>query len=188
MTLVVYVVVTLVVTASLFLGVRYFVRAHARYRTSRLIICPDNGEAAMVEVDARHVALTSAFGQPDIRLKNCWRWPLHQSCGQECLAQLDLAPEQCLVSGVLMRWYEFRSCFFCGRQFEQIHLLDHKPALRSPGGNLLEWREVGISDLQTVLSTHNPVCWDCYIAQSFRQEHPELVVYRPWREGIPRSA
>jgi hypothetical protein len=29
-----------------------------------------------------------------------------------------------------------------------------------------------------------PVCWGCYVAQSFRREHPELVVYRPWRDGV----
>jgi hypothetical protein len=39
-----------------------------------------------------------------------------------------------------------------------------------------------------VLETHLPVCWDCYIAQSFVREHPDLVVYRPWRNGIPGDA
>src|ERR1700730_1975153 len=52
MTLVVYVVVTALVATGLFFGIRYFVRAYVRYRDSRLIICPENGEAAMVEVDA----------------------------------------------------------------------------------------------------------------------------------------
>ena len=97
MTLVVYVVVTALVATGLFFGIRYFVRAYIRYRDSRLIICPDNGEAAIVEVDAVHAALTSALGQPDIRLQNCWRWPIHQACGQECLVQLDVAPAR--VSG-----------------------------------------------------------------------------------------
>lgn len=179
MTLVMYVVATILVATSLFLGIRYFVRAYIRHRDSRMIICPQNGEAAIVEVDAVHAALTSALGQPDIRLQNCWRWPIHQACGQECLLQLDVAPPECLVRGVLMRWYESKSCMYCRKTFEQIHLFDHKPALQSPEGDLLEWGELAVQDFQTVLNNYKPVCWDCYIAQSFVREHPDLVVYRP---------
>lgn len=179
MTLVVYVVVTLLLATGLFLGIRYFVRAYIRYRDSRLIICPQNGEAAIVEVDALHAALTSPLGQPDIRLQNCGRWPIYQACGQECLLQPDVAPPDCLVRSVLMRWYEFKSCIYCGKPFEQVYLTDHKPALQSPDGQLLLWGELAVKDFQTVLHDYKPVCWDCYIAQSFVRDHPELVVYRP---------
>lgn len=187
MTLVVYVVLTILVTTSLFLGIRYFVRAYYRYRDSRLIICPQNGEAAIVEVDAVHAALTSPFGQPDIRLQNCWRWPIHQACGQECLLQLDVAPPDCLVRSVLMRWYEFKTCIYCNKPFEQIHLLDHKPALQSPDGKLLAWSELMADEFETVLDTYKPVCWDCYIAQSFVRDHPDLVVFRPSPAEIQQS-
>lgn len=187
MTLVVYAVVTALVATGLFLGVRYFVRAYFRYRDSRLIICPGNNEAAIVEVDAVHAALTSALGQPNIRLQTCWRWPLHQDCGQECLLQLDVAPPECLVRSVLMRWYESRSCIYCGQIFGQIPLLDHKPALQSLDGKLVDWNEVAVKDLQAGLKNYQPVCWDCFIAQSFVRDHPELVVYRPWNSGIHRS-
>jgi hypothetical protein len=179
MTLVVYVVVSAVVATSLFFGIRYFVRAYIRYRGSRLIVCPENGEGAMVEVDAVHAALTSPLGQPDIRLQNCWRWPIHQACGQECLIQLDVASPDCLLRGVLRRWYESKCCQFCGKTFEQIHLLDHEPALLSPSGELLKWADL-TTDFQTVQDAYKPVCWDCYIAQSFFREHPELVTYRPF--------
>ncbi len=187
MTLVMYVVVTALVATGLLFGIRYFVRAYIRYRDSRMIICPENRQAAIVEVDAMHAALTSALGQPDIRLQNCERWPLYETCGQECLIQLDVAPAECLVRGVLMRWYQSKSCLYCGKTFEQIQLLDHKPALQSPEGKLVEWSEVAIKDLQVVLKDYKPVCWDCYIAQSFIRDHPEAVVYRPWQTGIHRA-
>jgi hypothetical protein len=58
MTPVVFAVVTALVAPGLFFGIRYFVRAYIRYRDSRLIICPDNGAAAIVEVDAAHAPLT----------------------------------------------------------------------------------------------------------------------------------
>lgn len=187
MTIVVYVVVAALVATSLFLGIRYFVRAYVRYRDSRLIICPQTGAAAIVEVDAVHAALTSALGQPDIRLQSCGRWPIYQACGQECLTQLDVAPPECLVRGVLMRWYEFKACICCDKPFGKIHLLDHKPALLSPEGKLVDWSEVVMKDLQIVLNDHKPVCWDCNIAQSFVRDHSESVVYRPWRAGIHRA-
>jgi hypothetical protein len=38
-----------------------------------------------------------------------------------------------------------------------------------------------VGNLWNVLDTHLPVCWNCYIAQQFRLDHPDLVVYRPWR-------
>ena len=187
MTLVMYVVITALVTTVLFLGIRYFVRAYVRYRDSRIIICPGNGEAAIVEVDAVHAALTSALGQPDVRLQNCARWPLNQSCGQECLVQLDLAPEECLVRGVMMRWYRSKACVYCGKQFEQIQLIDHKPALIGPEGQVFTWRKLVGKDLLTSLTNLKPVCWDCYIAYSFVQEHPDLVTYRPRSEGTHPS-
>ena len=182
-----YLIVIALVLMALFLGIRYFARAYYRYRDSRIIICPDSKEQAMVEVDAVHAALTSVLGQPDIRLQNCWRWPLHENCGQECLAQLDVAPEECLVRGVLMRWYDSKSCLYCGKPFHQIQLLEHKPALRNTEGKLLEWSDVPLEDLHVALRSCQPVCWDCYVAQSFLHEHPELVVYRRWKEGVPRA-
>ena len=187
MTIVVYVIAALVVMAGLFFVVRHFGRAYFLYRDSKIVICPDSQEQAIVEVDAAHAALTSICGQPDIRLRNCWRWPLNENCGQECLTQLDVASPDCLVSGVLMRWYDHKQCVFCGKPFEQIQWTDHKPALRSPNGKLVAWSEVPIENIQTVMAAYSPVCWDCYLAQSFRRDHPELVVYRPWREGIHRA-
>lgn len=181
------VVATALVLAAFFVLGGYLVRAYVRYRDSKIITCPDSGEAAIVEVDAVHAALTSLVGQPDIRLQNCWRWPLHQSCGQECLTQLKVASSECLVNGVLMRWYDNKECVYCGKPFAAVHWIDHRPALQSPNGELVEWREVPIADIQTVMSTHTPVCWDCHTAQSFRRDHPEMVAYRPWREGIHRA-
>ena len=119
------------------------------------------------------------------RSEQCSRWPIKEQCGQECLMDLDVAPERCLVSGVLMRWYRGRNCCYCGKPFEELHWIDHKPALKSPEGFLKRWSAVLVGNLSMVLETHLPVCWDCFIAQSFLREHPDVVVYRPWRYDIP---
>ena len=176
------IVIGLLAVASWF-GFRWLVRSYSKYRGSRIVTCPETGKPAIVEVDALQASLTSTVGPPDIRLNNCWRWPIKEQCGQECLANLDVAPSQCLVSGVLMRWYQGKKCVHCGKRFDKLHWIDHRPGLKSPEGELVRWREVSVENVLTVLDTHHPVCWNCYMAQSFRLDHPDLVVYRPWRHG-----
>ena len=174
--------------AALWFGIRWLVRSSSRYRGSRIVTCPETEQPTIVEVDSIHASLTSAVGLPDIRIKDCSRWPINGQCGQECLTELDVAPERCLVSGVLMRWYRDKNCVYCRKSFTEVHWLDHRPALLSPAGKLVGWNEVNVDHLSEVLKTHSPVCWDCYIAQTFRLDHPDLVVVRPWRHNIAGDA
>jgi hypothetical protein len=182
-----YFIVIVVIATALYFGIRWLVKAF-QYRGIKVVTCPETERPALVEVDARHASLTAILGRPDIRLETCSRWPIRNQCGQECLADLDVAPGECLVSGVLMRWYRGKRCVYCDKTAEELHWMDHKPALQTPDGKLVEWREVPVEDLSMVLKTHLPVCWNCYIAQSFRRDHPDLVTYRPWRQSIPGDA
>jgi len=173
----------ILVAAALWLGLCWLVRSFSRYRGPRIVTCPETKEPTIVEVDSLHASLTSTVGLPDIRLQNCSRWPIKEQCGQECLLDLDVAPDSGLVSGVLMRWYRDKSCAYCRKAFPELHWVDHRPALLSASGNLLDWNQVTRGELRNVLETHAPVCWDCYIAQSFRRDHPDLVVLRPCQNG-----
>jgi len=173
-----YVIAAALLAAVAYFGIRYFVRTFEKFGGGRVIICPETGKQAMVEVDVRHAAFSSLVGEPDIRLESCWRWPLNQECGQECLIQLDIAEPECLVRGVLMKWYKGKECVFCRRLFDGPDLIDHKPALLNHDGITLEWSEISLPTLMEVLKTHQPVCWNCHIAQSFRREHPDMVVER----------
>jgi len=179
-----YLIVMVLMATAFYFSIRWLVRAYSRYRGTKLVTCPETGRPTIVEVDALHASLTSTVGLPDIRLANCSRWPIKEQCGQECLADLDVEPGQCLVSGVLMRWYRGRKCCYCGKPFEELHWTDRKPALKSPEGSLVRWNAVPIDDLSMVMETHLPVCSDCYIAQSFLRDHPDVVVYRPWLNDI----
>lgn len=164
---------------ALYFGIRYFVRVSRKLGGGQVIICPETKKQAMVEVDVRRAAFTSLIGQEEIRLESCWRWPLSENCGQECLLQLEVAPAECLVRSVLMKWYRGKKCGFCRRPFETIGLTDHKPALLNLDGETIEWSAIPISKVDQAMQTYQPVCWDCHIAQRFRQEHPDLVVVRP---------
>ncbi|HEY6118947.1 MAG TPA: hypothetical protein VIV66_03260 [Pyrinomonadaceae bacterium] len=179
-----YLIITGVMAVVVVFAIRSFVRARLRYGGAQRIICPETGKTAMVEVDAVRAALTSTIGRPDIRVESCWRWPLKENCGQECLTQLNGAPPYSLVRGVLSKWYRSKFCAYCGKQFSEINWTDHKPAVETADGPLLEWKDVPVKDFERTLSTYVPVCCDCYIAQSFVRNHEDLVVYRPWRSIV----
>jgi len=112
-----YLIVATLFAVAIYFAARYFIQASRRFGGERVIICPETGKQAMVEVDTRRAALTSLVGRADIRLADCWRWPLNESCGQECLLQLDVAEDDCLVSSVLDKWYRGKKCVFCRRPF-----------------------------------------------------------------------
>jgi hypothetical protein len=57
-----------------------------RFRSPRLLCCPETGAQAEVSVDAPRAALASVFGPPSLRVKSCSAWPEHERCKQHCLA------------------------------------------------------------------------------------------------------
>jgi hypothetical protein len=172
-----YVAIAVTIVVAVYFGVRYFVRASQKFGGERIIICPETGKQAMVELDVRRAAISSLLGQTDLRLENCWRWPIKQDCGQECLLQLEM-DENCLVRSVLEKWYRGKACAFCGRHFEEINLTDHKPALLNREGVTVEWKQIPVSVVMEAMASCRPVCWNCHIAQTFRREHLDLVVDR----------
>jgi hypothetical protein len=164
------------------------VRTLWRLRGTYLVGCPETGRAAAVELDMPYAVVSSALGPPRLRLADCSRWPARAHCGQACLSDLEEAPENCLVRTIVGQWYAGRSCAYCGQRFGVLHWHDHKPALLDPEGQTRQWNELPAQDLPDVLRAYRPVCWNCHIAESFRREHPELVVERPARPTHARRA
>ncbi len=180
-------VAALVGLGVLFLYGRRLAKAWLVYRGTRIVVCPENREMVALEVDARHAALTAPQGRAQLRIEQCSRWPERKECGQECLGQIESAPEACLLRSILGDWYQGKSCAFCGRTFGPIQWHDHKPALLAPDGALVEWSAFRPEQVIEVLARHRPVCWDCRVAEGFRREHPQLVTDRPARTSPPPS-
>lgn len=149
------------------------------WRGTRLVRCPETRLPAAVEVDAKQAAVSGLLGHERLRLRECSRWPERAGCGQDCLAQVERAPEDCLVRNIVGEWYQGKTCVHCGRPFGEIHWHDHRPALRDGEGITRQWSEVRPERLPHMFDTCRPVCWDCHVAESFRREHPDLVVDRP---------
>jgi hypothetical protein len=180
-------VFVLVGLGALYVFGRRLALAWTRYRGTRVVVCPENRELVAVEVDAKHAAFTASQGRADLRLDTCTRWPEKAGCGQECLGQIESAPEACLLRNILADWYQGKSCALCGRAFHRFHWHDHQPGLRAPDGTVRSWASFEPEQVIDVLATHAPVCWDCRVSETFRHDHPELVTDRPPRPGPPPS-
>ena len=167
--------VWLLIVAGVGLAAFAVTRRYLAVRGARLVECPENHETAAVKVESAWAALGG-----DWRLADCSRWPEKQSCGRQCLAQIEKAPEECLVRTVVTQWYKDKSCVLCGKPLGEIDWYNRKPALMDRQGKARPWPEVAPETLPDVLATHRPVCFDCYVAETFRKEHPELVVDNPW--------
>lgn len=180
MTAEIYLVVLMLVLVALIFIVPRVVGNWLKYRGTRVIICPETRRPAAVEVDTRHAEWSSLAGQTDLRLKNCTRWPEKKDCGQECLLQIELAPEECLARNILTRWYDQKRCVYCARPFEYIDWAAHKPALMGPDRKTVEWSEIPPETIPDVLKTHLPVCWSCHVTETFRREHADLITDRDY--------
>jgi len=156
---------------------------YRRYRGKRIITCPETKKPEAVEVAAGSEAVRALLG-PHLHLKDCTRWPERADCGQMCLSQVEDSPEDCLVTNIIARWYEGKSCAYCGTNFTHLEWHDHRPALRDAQGKTVQWTAVPAQTLPDVLQTHKPVCWQCHVHESFRQEHPELVTDRAEHAGF----
>ena len=140
--------------------------SYLRLRGKRVVTCPQAKEAAAVDLDAGFAALTALFKKPTLRLRDCSRWGENHECGRACLRQIEAAPEDCLVRRILTAWYQGKSCIYCGRPFEGINWMQHKPCLVSPGLRIFEWGEIQPEAIPQVLATHSPVCWTCNVAET----------------------
>ena len=60
---------------------------YMRFSGSRPVACPENQQAAAVNIDVRHAMATGIDGCPDVCLRDCTRWPERAQCNQACLAQ-----------------------------------------------------------------------------------------------------
>jgi hypothetical protein len=176
-----FIVVILLTLAAVFvvMGVRRALRTYLTFRGKMLVSCPETHQPAAVRVAAGKAALEAAVGNEQIRLSECSRWPERGDCPQECLAQIEEAPQACLVWTIINQWYQGQSCAYCHKPFGEIHWHDHPPALVDDQRKTLEWDKIPAEKLQEAFRTHRPVCWSCHIAETFRREHSELVVDRP---------
>ncbi|MEO8584897.1 MAG: hypothetical protein ABI584_01930 [Acidobacteriota bacterium] len=72
-------------------GLLWVLPAWRGYKGKRIVTCPDSQKPAVVEIDSARVAASAWGGPPDLRLKDCSRWPAKSDCGRECLGEVARA-------------------------------------------------------------------------------------------------
>jgi hypothetical protein len=146
-----------------------------------LVTCPETKETVAVKVATGKAALAAITGKAHVELSKCTRWPERADCDQACLSDLLADPEKHSVWSIASKWYQGKSCFYCGRPISELSHLDHSPGVISFDGKILEWDRLRPEELPDQLASAHPVCWNCTVTEAFRKEHPELVTDRPWK-------
>jgi hypothetical protein len=168
--------------AMLFYVMARSLRTYLRARGKRLVTCPENHCVAAVELDAKGAALKTLRGGTCHTLHDCSRWPELKDCAQDCLPQVEALGQGCLVRNIVEGWYKGKTCVYCRKPLDHVtEWTGHIPALLTPEGKTVSWADVPPQNLPEIFTTHQPVCWSCHIAETFRREHPELVTDRPAR-------
>ena len=179
-----FVIAGVILIAGTLIGLIMAARTYFKYWGKSLVTCPETRKPAAVRVDAGRAVRNVLEGKRvRIHLDQCSRWPEREHCGQECLSQIENDPAACSVWGIAQQWYRGRACAYCRKPIEKIHWHDHRPALLSLEKKTVQWSEIPAEKLPEVFETHLPVCWSCHMAETFRREHPERIVYRPWKRG-----
>jgi hypothetical protein len=78
------------IAAITVLGIVYvtlpiFIDYFRRYHRKRVLRCPETGMLVEVDINARRAALSSLFGKPLLKVKDCTLWPWKRDCNQSCL-------------------------------------------------------------------------------------------------------
>ncbi len=80
--------VAILIVGAVYVLVPVMVSEYGEYLKPRDVICPQTKEPAVVTVNARYAALTSAIGAKSLRLAGCSQWPQQSGCDRSCLNQL----------------------------------------------------------------------------------------------------
>jgi hypothetical protein len=79
------------------------------------------------------------------------------------------------------QWFAGKACGACGRAIQPLHHLGPQPGFkrRAPGAHpILTWDEVPAGSVPLIDETFVPLCAKCQIAESLKQEYPDVVTRR----------
>lgn len=181
-----YILLALLVAFGLYVlyRLRLAIRQFLRFHGKMLVTCPETKRAAAVAVANWRAVLAPIAAPRTLQLSACSRWPERRGCGQECICQIEEDPEAHRVWSIAAEWYEGKQCAYCGHTIELSHF-EHPPALMDADKKMREWTGLAAEKLQDAFATSLPVCWNCYVTESFIREHPGRTVIRPWRHSPP---
>ena len=79
----------------------------------------------------------------------------------------------------LKHFFEGKQCAACSRPVPAVHAGEMRPGLLNTSTHeTIAWNDIPAANLSTMLESHAPICSNCLIIETFRREHPDLVVDR----------
>jgi hypothetical protein len=177
-----YLVIALLAITAAFLIRRIVAAVSAwKYHGLMLVTCPETRRPAAVRVGIARAALREFVNRGHIELCSCSRWPERGDCDQDCLPEIEKAPEDHRVWQIASEWFAGKKCAFCRKPIERVSHLDHAPALvRIADRMTVEWRDLPAEDLPGAFSECAPACWSCHMTETFLRKFPGRAVVRPW--------
>lgn len=88
-------------------------------------------------------------------------------------------PHDAATTARLKHFFEGKQCAACSRPIPPVHVGDLRPGLlNAKTHEEIAWDDVPAANLSTTLESYVPICSSCLIIETFRRQHPELVVDR----------
>jgi hypothetical protein len=88
-------------------------------------------------------------------------------------------PHDATTTAQLSHFFEGKTCAACGRSIQPMHAGDLRPGLVNVTTHeAVAWHQIPSMNLSTTLESHAPICSNCVVLATFRQQHPDMVVER----------
>ncbi|OFW11832.1 MAG: hypothetical protein A3H96_27295 [Acidobacteria bacterium RIFCSPLOWO2_02_FULL_67_36] len=88
-------------------------------------------------------------------------------------------PHDAAMTAELKHFFEGKQCSACSRPIPPVHAFELRPGLlNADTREAIAWVEIPAANLSTTLESHVPICSNCLVIETFRRQHPDLVVDR----------
>jgi hypothetical protein len=88
-------------------------------------------------------------------------------------------PHDPAATAELKHFFEGKSCASCNRPIPPVQAGQMRPGLVDPNTHqTMAWNQIPTANLAATLRSHQAICSNCLTLETFRQQHPELVVDR----------
>lgn len=164
-----FITVALILAADAFLVLPLLGCTYVSVRGRRVVRCPSAGGIAVLRLDAAHAAISNLVATPELRVTGCSLWPKRAGCSQDCLRQVELAPNGSQLRTIRREWFAGQTCDICQAPIRSIDVATLNCAVRNPDGCTKAWGELDDGEFARVLWLSKPICWNCHIAETFRR-------------------
>jgi hypothetical protein len=171
--------IALLILAVLLVYLVIAARTWTEVRGARLVVCPETQQPVAVQVDVGHAVASALWEQPDLRVTSCSRWPERQDCDQPCVRQIERAPSETRPKTIASHFFARQRCAICTEKIAPLGAFTLQPGFMNPATRrVARWDDVPPRDLPRAVADWRPLCANCTLSESLRQDFPDRVTER----------